>query len=292
MYRNEREREIMNILTQHDYMSVKQLSSLLFTSESSIRRDLTAMEIKGLVRRTYGGVEIASADSRIIPFATRLHHNIAEKKAMAKKALAHILNKHAVIVSVLPESINIKFTDLPGKKVPVRADIIVEPREDYTQNGALIQSQDSVMLFSDAKTLNEINEVYTYHVKETDLTDTLRRKVMIAPLNGAITEPRSIDIMVPIEKLKTQTRSVKIVVRNAPVGVKMLLFPSDIDVTYRSPVSRIKDDASITLVVDYNSLNFNSNSNMVKVMIGEAPAAYQDMELSQDSVEYIIERSR
>ncbi len=209
-----------------------------------------------------------------------------------KKALAHILNKHAVIVSVLPESINIKFTDLPGKKVPVKADIIVEPRDDYTQNGALIQSQDSVLLFSDAKTLNEINEVYTYHVKETDLTDTLRRKVMIAPLNGAITEPRAIDIMVPIEKLKTQTRSVKIAVRNAPAGVKMLLFPSDIEVTYRSPVSRIKDDAGITLVVDYNSLNFNSHSNRVKVMIGEAPAVYQNVELSQDSVEYIIERSR
>lgn len=210
-----------------------------------------------------------------------------------KKALASVLNKHAIIVSVLPESINIKYTDLPGKKVPVKTDIVVEPREDHVQCGALIQSQDSVLLFSDAKTLSEINEVFTYHVKETDLTDTLRRKVMIAPMNGAVTEPRSIDIMVPIEKLKTQTRPVKISVRNAPAGVKMLLFPSDVEVTYRTPVSRLKDgDAGITIVVDYNSLDFKSKSNHVKVMIGEAPAAYQDFKLSQDSVEYIIEKSR
>jgi len=33
-----------------------------------------------------------------------------------KKALAPILNKHVTIVSVLPESINIAYTDLPGKK--------------------------------------------------------------------------------------------------------------------------------------------------------------------------------
>lgn len=209
-----------------------------------------------------------------------------------KKALANVLNKHASIVSVLPESISIKFTDLPGKKVPVKTDIIVEPREDYTLFGALIQSQDSVLVFSDAKTLSEINEVYTYHVEETDLTDTLRRKVAIAPINGAAIEPRTIDIMVPIEKLKQQTSTVKIAVRNAPPGVKMLLFPGDVEVSYRSPVSRIKDDAGITTVVDYNSVDFNSPSNKVKVIIGEMPAVYHDVKLSHDSVEYIIEKSR
>ncbi len=207
-----------------------------------------------------------------------------------KKLIAHVLNKQANIVSVLPESINIKFTDLPGKKVPVKTDILVEPREDYTQYGALIQSQDSVLVFSDAKTLSEINEVYTYRVEERELTDTLRRKVTLAPINGAVVEPRSIDITVPIEKLKSQIRLVKIVVRNAPAGVKMLLFPSDVQVSYRSPVSRIKDDAGITVVVDYNSLDFTSSNNKVKVMIGEMPAAYQDVKLSHDSVEYIIEK--
>ena len=207
-----------------------------------------------------------------------------------KKTLASVLNKHVTIVSVLPESINIRFTDLPGKKVPVKTDIVVDPREDYTQYGALIQSQDSVLVFSDAKTLNEINEVYTYHVEELDLTDTLRRRVTIAPINGAVVEPRSIEIMVPIEKLKQQTRSVKIAVRNAPAGVKMLLFPSDVEVKYMTPVSRITENAGITAVVDYNSVDVNSRNNKVKVMIGEVPAAYQDVKFSHDSVEYIIEK--
>ena len=207
-----------------------------------------------------------------------------------RKALASVLSKQANIVNVLPENINIKFTDLPGKKVPVKTDIVVEPREDYTLYGALIQSQDSVLVFSDAKTLNEINEVFTYHVEELELTDTLRRKVMIAPINGAVIEPRAIDIMVPIEKLKSQNRSVKIAVRNAPPGLKMLLFPSDVEVTYRAPASRANDEGGITAVVDYNSVDFNSTSNKVKVQIGEMPAAYQDVKFSHDSVEYIIEK--
>ena len=216
--------------------------------------------------------------------------NFKVDQSHLKKALASVLNKHANIVSVLPENINIRFTDLPGKKVPVKTDIIVEAREDYAQYGALIQSQDSVLVFSDAQTLNEINEVYTYHVEETDLTDTLRRKVSIAPIKGAVVEPRNIEIIVPIEKMRFLTRHLKIVVRNAPPTVKMLLFPSDVEVSFRSPVSRIKDDAGITAVVDYNSLGLNSSSNKVKVLIGEIPAAYQDVKISPDSVEYIIEK--
>jgi len=210
-----------------------------------------------------------------------------------KKEIASVLNKHTTILNVLPQSINIRYTDLPGKKVPIKTDIIVEPRENYAQYGALIQSQDSVLIFSDAKTLSEINEVFTFHIEETDLTDTLRRRVTIAPINGTVIEPRSIDIMVPIEKLRSQTRNVKISVRNAPPGVKMLLFPSDVEVSYRSPESRITDnDAGITAVVDYNSVDFHTPGNKIKVIIGEMPAAYQDVKLSHDSVEYIIEKSQ
>ena len=216
--------------------------------------------------------------------------NFKVDQSHLKKALAAVLNKHASIVSVLPENINIRFTDLPGKKVPVKTDIVVDPREDYTQYGALIQSQDSVLVFSDAKTLSEINEVFTYHVEETELTDTLRRRVLIAPINGAVIEPRAIDIMVPIEKLKSLTRTVKIAVRNAPPGLKMLLFPSDVEVSYRAPLSRVNDETGITVVVDYNSIDMTSLGNKVNVQIGEMPAAYQDVKLSHDSVEYIIEK--
>jgi len=70
----------------------------------------------------------------------------------------------------------------------------------------------------------------------------------------------------------------------------MLLFPSDVEVTFRSPVSRIKDeDPGITAVVDYNSVA-HTPGNKVKVLIGEVPAAYQDVKFSHDSVEYIIEK--
>lgn len=86
MYQNEREREIMEILTRENYSTVNQLSERLYTSESSVRRDLKSLEAKGMVRRSYGGAEIVRNSSRILPFSTRAHRNVPAKKIMAKKA--------------------------------------------------------------------------------------------------------------------------------------------------------------------------------------------------------------
>ena len=86
MYRNERKQEILKILSSEGYTTVKQLSELLYTSESSVRRDLVLLENQGLVSRSYGGVELKRKSIEIVPFSTRTHHNILAKKIMAKKA--------------------------------------------------------------------------------------------------------------------------------------------------------------------------------------------------------------
>lgn len=96
MYRNEREYEILKLLASEGYVTVKQLSKLLYTSESSIRRDLGTMEKQGLVVRSYGGVELAKNTSQVIPFSTRAHHNIHAKKIMAQKAI-HLIHDGDIV---------------------------------------------------------------------------------------------------------------------------------------------------------------------------------------------------
>lgn len=98
MFRNERKNEIIRILSAQGYMTVADLSKLLFTSESSIRRDLIALEKEGLVQRSYGGVELSKNNARLVPFALRLHSRIREKKLMAEKAAALVGEKDVVFL--------------------------------------------------------------------------------------------------------------------------------------------------------------------------------------------------
>ena len=87
MLKNEREREILSFLKEHDgFATVKELCEKLYASESSIRRDLSTLESRRVIRRTHGGAELVTNVSGGIGFNQRAHHNINAKKAIAKKA--------------------------------------------------------------------------------------------------------------------------------------------------------------------------------------------------------------
>ena len=79
MYKCEREDEILTLLNETEYATVEYLARKMSISTSSIRRDLKNLEERGLVTRSYGGVKIAQASGKHIPFSLRSHENSIQK---------------------------------------------------------------------------------------------------------------------------------------------------------------------------------------------------------------------
>lgn len=86
MYRSEREKEILNILSKDKYVTVDYLAEKIHISSSSIRRDLKKLELEGFITRSYGGAELKSAVNKQIPFFLRQHKNTKEKSFAAQRA--------------------------------------------------------------------------------------------------------------------------------------------------------------------------------------------------------------
>ncbi len=82
----ERRREILDILAKKAYMSVEELSRYLYVSVPTMRRDLSALEKEGSVRRTHGGVSYVSPEFTLesLDFRDRLNRN--EKREIARIA--------------------------------------------------------------------------------------------------------------------------------------------------------------------------------------------------------------
>ncbi len=96
MYKCEREDEILSLLNETEYATVDYLSQKMNISSSSIRRDLKNLEERGLVNRSYGGVKIANATGKRIPFSLRSHENSTQKKQICKATL-NLINAGDVI---------------------------------------------------------------------------------------------------------------------------------------------------------------------------------------------------
>ena len=78
----QRQEEILNILRAQKYVTVKYLSHILGYSTATVNRDLNAMQSQRLIKRSYGGAEIASMD-KLPPLPTRLGYMHKEKRKNA-----------------------------------------------------------------------------------------------------------------------------------------------------------------------------------------------------------------
>lgn len=95
-----RRKEILDLLKKHSYMSVTDLANNIFVSEPTIRRDLTALEKEGSLKRTRGGatyVEPSLAKSRW-PFVMRNKQNLETKLHIGKLALSFVNHSDSIFL--------------------------------------------------------------------------------------------------------------------------------------------------------------------------------------------------
>ncbi|MBI3879853.1 MAG: DeoR/GlpR transcriptional regulator [Verrucomicrobia bacterium] len=97
MTSEERQKRIEEHLQKVEFASLEELSALLGTSVSTIRRDVTTLESMEIVARTHGGARIANPKSDEYAFSTRDTHQLAEKEAIGR-ACADLISPNQTVI--------------------------------------------------------------------------------------------------------------------------------------------------------------------------------------------------
>ncbi len=97
MQAEERQKRIEEHLTKVEFASLSELSELVDTSESTVRRDLGVLEGKGTARRTHGGARLVNPKSDEFTFSARDTHQLDEKEAIGK-ACAELIQPNQTII--------------------------------------------------------------------------------------------------------------------------------------------------------------------------------------------------
>lgn len=109
-----RRRNILNLLREHDLISVKELSGLFEVSAVTIRRDLDMLVSQNLVERTHGAVRLNQKVTHDMPFfSEKREKHVEEKTRIAKKAASRLNSGDVIFVNSgstvlhLPKHINV-----------------------------------------------------------------------------------------------------------------------------------------------------------------------------------------
>ena len=95
---SERQERILELLRQDPKINVSRLSAILYVSEPTVRRDLTELDAKGLIRKVYGGAVLPEGAETLIPFVFRENEKSAAKTAMGRQAAALVEDGMVVLL--------------------------------------------------------------------------------------------------------------------------------------------------------------------------------------------------
>lgn len=99
MYDLDRQNKILELLKDNKTISVNKLATMLYASSATIRRDLSKMEQKGLVTRTFGAVMINSNPANMEKsFELREKSNMVQKRTLCQKAVNFIKNNSSIFI--------------------------------------------------------------------------------------------------------------------------------------------------------------------------------------------------
>jgi DeoR/GlpR family transcriptional regulator of sugar metabolism len=98
MQAEERQARIEDYLQKVEFASLEELSEQLGVSQSTVRRDLTALEGEGNVRRTHGGARLVNPRSDEFVFNARDTHQLDEKEAIGRATVELIGSGQSVII--------------------------------------------------------------------------------------------------------------------------------------------------------------------------------------------------
>lgn len=98
MQPEERQHRIAEYLQKVEFASLEEISRQVGVSVSTVRRDISALEATGNMRRTHGGARVVTPRSDEFAFSARDSHQLAEKEAIGRACADLIQPNQTVII--------------------------------------------------------------------------------------------------------------------------------------------------------------------------------------------------
>ena len=258
--------------------------TLISTGPEALRASLTAKGTQ-LLKMTLGNVPTVNVDFRAYRSNGALHLTATDLKGLVRAATGG-----SQVSVVYPDSLLIPYTTHEGYRMPVTADYKVTAGPQAALVGRPRLSVDTVGVYTASNALpDNFQAVTTEPIRLLGLDNTTTRRVKLIGPAGSRVIPDSVDITFEVEPLIFKSRKVVIEPVNVPDNIKLITFPAQIDVFYMVPMSQYTSGESrFRVVADYRKISPTSGN--VKLTLMNVPDKFQNVHLSADSAEYIIER--
>lgn len=206
-------------------------------------------------------------------------------------ALKETFGFGATILSSSVDSLRLVYTDRPGKAIPVVVSVDARARAGYVVYGNPESDPLRVTAYGPREILDTLTRVFTKSYVESDLSESREFISELKGIKGVRLIPSSVKVRLNVEPLVAKEEMIPVVAENVPADENLLLFPSNVRVSYYVPMSEFSADVKrVRVVVDYDELSEHMGERLpLRIEVLKGSNALKPV-LHSDSVEYTLVR--
>jgi YbbR domain-containing protein len=195
------------------------------------------------------------------------------------------------LVGYTPERIELKYSALKEKTVPVRMAGFITAKAGFMFEDSVHLDPKEITVYGSGVALDTIYAVLTKPVEIKDLYADFEKKVELVFPEGITSDTKSVLLSGHVEGYTEKIFKLPVVCENVPDEYVVRLFPPTVDIICQVALSRYTSlsETDFKLYVDYNSLIDNTELSIpVEVFI--RPQWLRYYRLSPGHVEFLIEK--
>lgn len=196
----------------------------------------------------------------------------------------------AQIISVYPNSLVLYFSIGQSKQLPIKVNGDFRTKQQYMISGEITTDPQMVTAYAPEDLLAKLEECETDSLFLQNLSETYTTDIGIKPVPGVKFYPDKVRLDVPVESFTQKELQVPFVIKDLPEDKILRTFPANASISCfvaLSKYSQMKKE-EFSVIVDYKDI-VNEKQNKVKVKLEDYPVYVSNVQLLNDSVEFIIE---
>ncbi len=212
-------------------------------------------------------------------------------RAALIKGIEKELLSNTKIVNIYPDNIEISYSRLQEKMLPVKVMADITTVQQHIVSGNIITRPDSVLVIGSAVQLAEIDGVYTQPVKAHNLDDTLSHNVSLQAVEGLKYDRKRVKLIIPVETFTEKLVEVPVVGRGFPDSLQIRTFPGVASVSCicgLSVYNRVHPH-NFVCYINYEDIQ-HRNNGQTEINVESNSKYAQRVMLRTSMVDYLIEK--
>jgi hypothetical protein len=216
---------------------------------------------------------------------------ILQNKMLNDKINEH-LSTTTQLVSFYPENINIQYSPLKKKELPVALNGNIQPAPGYILIDNINIQPAIVNVYGNSQTLDKLQAIHTVPVKKSNLEKNLDISLDLQIPPGVRLSTDKVKVTVALEAYTEKSFELSIVAYNLPENLYVRFFPSSVELICQVALSKYSQLKEIDLEVgiDYNQLKQNKNTT-IPLTLRKKPKMLINYRIIPERVEYLIEQN-